>query len=90
MRILHSIRSVDPRNGGPIEGVKLMASCHHREGREVEVVCLDSPEDEWVQQFPFRVHALGPVRTKYGFTSRLVEWLKAWTAGGTAMPRRLG
>ena len=77
MRILHSIRSVDPRNGGPIEGVKLMASCHHREGREVEVVCLDSPEDEWVQQFPFRVHALGPVRTKYGFTSRLVEWLKS-------------
>ena len=77
MRILHSIRSVDPRNGGPIEGVKLMASCHHREGREVEVVCLDSPEDEWVQQFPFRVHALGPVRTKYGYTPRLVEWLKS-------------
>ena len=52
MRILHSIRSVDPRNGGPIEGLKLMADYHQREGREVEVVSLDGPGDEWVRQFP--------------------------------------
>lgn len=76
MRILHSIRSVDPRNGGPIEGVKLLADYHHREGREVEVVSLDGPGDEWVRQFPLRVHALGPVGTKYGFRSRLHSWLK--------------
>ena len=76
MRILHSIRSVDPRNGGPIEGLKLMADYHQREGREVEVVSLDGPGDEWVRQFPLRVHALGPVGTKYGFRPRLRSWLK--------------
>ena len=85
MRILHSIRSVDPRNGGPIEGVKLMAGYHHREGREVEVVCLDSPADEWVREFPFRVHALGPVGTKYGFAPRLIEWLRSQGASYDAI-----
>ena len=85
MRILHSIRSVDPRNGGPIEGVKLLAGYHQQEGRDVEVVSLDGPGDEWVRQFPLRVHALGPVGTKYGFTPRLRSWLKGHGASYDAV-----
>ena len=80
MRILHSIRSANPAGGGPIEGIKQLAGFHLREGREVEVVCLDSPHETWIEQFPVRIHALGPVRAKYGFCPRLLSWLR--THGG--------
>ena len=85
MKILHVVRSVDPRDGGPIEGVKLLGRAHHREGREVEVVSLDDPDAEWVRNFPLRVYGLGPVGTKYGYTSKLPVWLKSHAANYDAV-----
>jgi glycosyltransferase involved in cell wall biosynthesis len=77
MRILHSIRSVNPANGGPIEAVKQLAAVNGRYGHEVEVVTLDSPDDAWVRSFPLPCHAMGPVRGSYGYSAQLVPWLKS-------------
>jgi hypothetical protein len=38
---------------------------------------LDVPSDPWVQASKFKVHALGPAVLGYGFSSRLVPWLRA-------------
>lgn len=76
MKILHVIRSVDPRGGGPIEGIKLLGRIHIQAGREVEVASLDAPEDEWVRDCPLPTHGLGPVRSKYGYAPRLTRWLR--------------
>lgn len=77
-RILHCISSVNPQGGGPIEGVKQLSAIYQRAGHAVEVLSLDAPDAPWVAAFPSVCHALGPTRLgKYGYTSRLVPWLKA-------------
>ncbi|PTY07314.1 transferase [Opitutaceae bacterium EW11] len=76
MRILHSIRSVNPQGGGPIEGVKQLAAVNRAHGHDIEVVSLDSPRDPWVREFPLPCHPMGPSRGSYGYSPRLVPWLR--------------
>ncbi len=76
MRILRSIRSVNPEYGGPIEGIKQVSRIHQEAGHRVELVSLDAPDDPWVKQFPLSVHALGPARGRFGYTPKLVPWLR--------------
>src|SRR6266571_532420 len=76
MRILHSIRSVNPQGGGPIEVVKQVARLHEEIGHTVEILSLDSPKDPWVGACPLTVTALGPSRGKFGYTPELVPWLR--------------
>jgi glycosyltransferase involved in cell wall biosynthesis len=76
-RILHSIRSVNPKGGGPIEGLKQLAASNEKHGHKVEVISLDSPSDPWVNECPVPCHAVGPAWFGYGYSSRMVPWLKA-------------
>ncbi len=75
MRLLRSIRSVNPAGGGPIEGIKQVARVHAAAGHETEIVSLDSPDDAWVSECPVKVHAMGPVRSGYGYARKFVPWL---------------
>lgn len=80
MRILHIIHSVDPAGGGPVEG--LIRQCEALPDCRCEVVTLDPPDAPFLKNFPLPVHALG-VRahkgrlSRFGYTPRLVPWLKA-------------
>jgi glycosyltransferase involved in cell wall biosynthesis len=76
MRILHVIPSLNPAGGGPIEAVTRLGMEYRRQGSDVEVLTLDDPRSEWLKEFPLPCHALGPVFLKYGYTSRLVPWLR--------------
>lgn len=75
MKILRVIASVDPRTGGPIEGLKLSANAMRDDGHETEVVCLDDPAAPYVASFPFPVHACGPGTRRYGYTPKLARWI---------------
>lgn len=77
MRILHSIRSVNPAGGGPVEAVKQLAAVNLEAGHRIEVVTLDAPDAPWVKTFPLPCHAMGPSKGSYGYASRLVPWLRA-------------
>jgi glycosyltransferase involved in cell wall biosynthesis len=77
MRILNVISSVDPVHGGPSEGIRQSARATARLGHRQEVCTLDGPDAPCVRDFPSPVHALGPVAGTYGYTPRLVPWLKA-------------
>jgi glycosyltransferase involved in cell wall biosynthesis len=77
-RILHCIPSVDPKQGGPIEGVKQLSAVNQQQGHVVEVLTLDHPDDEWVKACPITCHAMGPSHIGgYKFSPRWVPWLKA-------------
>lgn len=76
-KILHVIRSANPAGGGPIEVVTRLGVEHMSRGRQVEVVTLDPPDSPWLRDLPFRTHALGPVATNYGYSRRLLPWLRA-------------
>ena len=76
MKILRCIHSLNPVIGGPLESVKQLSRYLARRGHEVEVVSLDAPTDPWLREFPATVHALGPGHGSYGYSARLVPWLK--------------
>ena len=76
MRILHVIPTLNPAGGGPIEAVTRLGMEYARQGTEVQVLTLDDPRAEWLKDFPLPRHALGPAFLKYGYTPRLVPWLR--------------
>ena len=76
-RILHVIRSADPVGGGPIEVVTRLGIEHRLRGRSVEIATLDDPAAAFVKRFPLPIHPLGPVWSNYGYTSRLLPWLRS-------------
>jgi glycosyltransferase involved in cell wall biosynthesis len=76
MRVLHIISTLDPREGGPIEGVRQLGSEVENGGEHsVEVATLDAPSAGWLTDFPLKTHALGPAFGKYHFAPKLVSWL---------------
>ena len=76
MKIFRSIHSVNPAFGGPIESVKQSSAALIDRGHEVEIISLDAPDDAWVRECRVPVIALGPGRTRYGYSRRFSNWLK--------------
>ncbi|MFN3961714.1 MAG: glycosyltransferase [Fimbriimonadaceae bacterium] len=77
MRILHVIRSADPREGGPIEGILQRGQRLQELGHEVTVVALDGPNPAFADGFPLNLVSLGPGQGIYGYCAELAPWLAA-------------
>ena len=77
LRILHVIYSLSLKHGGPPEGLRQLAEGYRQEGIYLEVASLDDPEEDFLKELPFKVHALGPVKTVYGYSPQLLPWLQA-------------
>lgn len=77
LRILHVINSLSLRHGGPPEGLRQLAEGYRQEGIHLEVVSLDSPDEIFLKELPFKIYALGPGKTSYGYLRYLLPWLRA-------------
>lgn len=77
MKALHILPTVDPRGGGPMEGVRQYGLELKKIGHEVEVVTLDDPAAAYIADFPLKVHAMGPSLGSYRYSSKFIPWLKA-------------
>ena len=77
MKILHLISSVDPRGGGPIEGVRRLMDALADLGHDSELASVDDPTSAPELRFFARERALGPARGRYGYSPRLLPWLQA-------------
>jgi glycosyltransferase involved in cell wall biosynthesis len=77
LKILQVISSLDPRGGGPAEGVRQFALASRDWGQSTTVVTLDSPDATVCDGDPFTVVALGPGLGGYCYSPRLVPWLRA-------------
>jgi len=51
------------------------AVLHRDMGIETEVLSLDPPDSPHVAAFPFRVHAMGKLIRRYGYTPKLKRWI---------------
>lgn len=76
MRLLHIISSVDPKGGGPMEGVHQIGKQLSAMGHTVEVLSLDDPAAAFVQSSALTVHAIGPSPGTYHYNPHLVAWLR--------------
>jgi hypothetical protein len=77
MNILQIIHSVDPAGGGVVEGVNQLGLTMMSMGHRVEIASLDAPNAPFLGRSPLQVHALGPSSFGYGFSAKLVPWLRA-------------
>ena len=75
MHILHIIGTIDPAAGGPTESVISLLS-YGSAGYTGEVVTLDDPSAPYLKDIGFTVHALGPTTSTFGFSSKLLPWLR--------------
>jgi len=75
MRILRVIASVDPRQGGPVQGLRSSAALLAQAGHSTEVVSLDDPSADFVADFPVKVHGQGPTPKRYGYTPKVSRWI---------------
>lgn len=74
MRILHAIQSANAEGGGPIEGIRQLASATSLRV-DHEIVSIDAPGAPFLEEFPYPVHALGP-GGPLGYSPRLLPWLR--------------
>ncbi|WP_251106685.1 glycosyltransferase [Alloacidobacterium dinghuense] len=77
LRILHVIYSLSLKHGGPPEGLRQLAEAYRQEGIHLEVASLDGPDEDFLRELWFKVHALGPVKSVYGYSSRMLPWLRS-------------
>jgi glycosyltransferase involved in cell wall biosynthesis len=76
MKVLHTIRSVNPEGGGVFETVRQFSRAMAAQGHQVSIASLDAPDDPWVRACEEAVIALGPARGNYGYSPRFVPWLR--------------
>jgi glycosyltransferase involved in cell wall biosynthesis len=75
MNLLHVISTMNPRAGGPCQGVRNLADRVRELGNEVEVVCLDLPDSDYVTREKLEIHALGNGLGPWCYNSGLRPWL---------------
>lgn len=76
MKILHVISSMDPRGGGPSEGIRQLRKALPSHSVESEVVCCDPVDADWIHTSGMKVHALGKGKSSYCYSNSLLLWLK--------------
>lgn len=89
MRVLEIIASVDPRDGGAIEGLLRQAEARRAFGIDTHIVSLDSPADRWVGECSVPTFAVGTGKRgrkasrlgwlsgHYGYAPSFVPWLRS-------------
>jgi len=75
MRLLHIIASMDPVSGGPSQGIRTLNKAMENMGVTREVVCLDPPDSTYLGIDEFKIHAIGPAKGVWNYSSNLTKWL---------------
>lgn len=75
MKVLRVIPSMDPASGGPCQGLRNIIPSLVEKGVQNEVVCLDDPGAAFIGKDPFIIYALGPSKTAWQYSERLLPWL---------------
>ena len=75
MNILHVIGSMDPKCGGTCQAIRSSINSLYGQIGIREVVCLDEPNADFLGKDPFTIHALGPGKGPWCYSSKLSPWL---------------
>jgi len=75
MKLLHVIGTLDPKYGGPVEGLTHLSSALFDLGNQVEIVTLGEAKTISLHNKGIVIHALGPSIGKYRYNTRLIPWL---------------
>lgn len=76
MKILRIIASMDPKGGGPSEGIRQVSQELLKMGHHTECLTLDDPAASWRAAQNLAIHAMGPGLGGYAYASKFKPWLK--------------
>ena len=76
MNVLHVIADMDPVKGGVCQAVRTIIVGLAEQGVHSEVVSLDLPTASFLTQDTIKIHALGPGKGPWQYSSRLLPWLQ--------------
>jgi glycosyltransferase involved in cell wall biosynthesis len=76
MKILQVITGMDPRSGGPCQGIRNLTPWMLEQGNTVEVVCLDDSDSDYLLKENLCIHALGKGRGSWSYHPALRPWLE--------------
>jgi glycosyltransferase involved in cell wall biosynthesis len=74
MKVLHVVDAMDPRKGGVSTAVQTMVIESNKFGIYNEVVSLDCADASYLNDL-FIIHALGPSKTAWNYSNKLISWL---------------
>jgi glycosyltransferase involved in cell wall biosynthesis len=77
MKILHVITSMNPKTGGPSQGLRNLSYYNLKLGLDVEVVCLDDVNEDYHVNDEVFIHKLGKGKTSFQYSPILLKWLIA-------------
>lgn len=66
---------MDPKSGGPCQGIRNTTEALSLQGVKNEVVCVDSPDAQYLGNDTFPIHALGPANNFWAYSAKLFRWL---------------
>lgn len=66
---------MNPESGGPCQGIRNSIEAMKSFDVENEVVCLDSPDSDFISKDSFQIYALGPAKSPWGYSKLLRPWL---------------
>lgn len=75
MHILHIATSIDPKAGGVSQAILMIVSGLKHEGINNDIVTLDNPEERYADLEGCTVFALGPGKTNWCYSNKLIPWL---------------
>lgn len=67
---------MNPKSGGPSQGIRQMSVLDSDFGVVREVVCFDDPDSPWVNDKNIVIHALGSGMFSYAYQPKLIDWLR--------------
>ena len=79
MKILRVITSMNPKSGGPCQGIRNINPHLAALGVDVEVVCTNNKEEEFQTEDDFIIHKIGKGKTAYRYQPLLLKWLNIKT-----------
>lgn len=75
MKILRIIASMDPKGGGPCQGIRNSIPEFKKRGIDNDVLCFDSSNAEYLGIDDFTIYTIGPSGGPYAYCSELKKWL---------------
>lgn len=75
MKILRVITSMNPKSGGPCQGIRNINPHLVALGIEVETVCTNDSDEEFYTNDDFVIHKIGKGKTPYQYQPLLLRWL---------------
>ena len=76
VRFLSVIPSMDPRLGGPVNGIIKSIDILRQFEVEREIVCFDDEDVSYIKNKHFKIHALGKAKSAWHYNSKLEKWLE--------------